>query len=358
MNKNKQLLEDNKVDGIFISNLINVQYLTQFTGSTGSALITKDKVYIFVDPRYVIQAKDECPKSEVINYGGSASTATMNDALKEVIKDNKITTLGYEGDYITVSAFDKLKDALGDIDLVNVNADSLRQVKNAHEISLIKKACQITEKIYDYVIANVKVGMSELEVSNMMLNKALELGASGMSFDTIVASGVRSSLPHGVASSKIIEANDFITLDFGVFYQGYASDMTRTFVIGDKPDPKHEEIYEIVKEALIKATKSVKPGIKASKVDQVARDYIKEKGYGQYFTHGTGHAIGREIHELPYVNPNSQTILEPGMIITIEPGIYIEGFGGVRIEDDVLVTKEGHEVLTHTNRDLMKVEGK
>jgi len=359
MDKIKEVLKKYEVDAILVTNIVNVQYLSHFTGSTGSVLLTKNKKYVLVDPRYSVQAKEQCPDCEVVVYGGSASSKNINQSLEVLFEQEGIKTLGLESDYLSYAKYNGYVKAFPQIEnFVEVNIDDLRVIKSSKEITTIKKACKITEQVFDYVVKNIKVGMSEQEVSNMMLSKALELGASGMSFDTIVASGVRSSLPHGVASDKIIEANDMITLDFGVMYKGYASDMTRTICLGSQPDAKHVEIYEIVMDALLKATKSVKPGIKASHVDKVARDYITKHGYGQYFEHGTGHAFGREVHEKPYINPNDQTILEPGMVFTIEPGIYLKDFGGVRIEDDILVTKDGYEVLTHSDRDLIKIEGK
>lgn len=348
----QEIITANNLQAIYVSNLDNVKYLSKFSGSEAALLITIDKNYLLVDSRYTQQAKMQALDFEIIDITQNGFFAS----LKNILLIHQVTNLGFEGSYLTFDKYDLLTKALSNINLVNINIDSIRQIKTESEIAIIKEACKITDLAYKHILDYVQVGMSEQQVNLELTKFILDQGCSGMSFDTIVASGQRSSLPHGVASDKKIAKNDFLTLDFGVYYKGYVSDMTRTFCVGLNPDPKLEEIYQIVKEAQAKAIEAIKPGIRAKDLDAVARDYISDKGYGDYFGHGLGHSIGLVVHESPLINKKSYDILQPGMIITIEPGIYIPQLGGVRIEDDVLITKDGYEVLTHSTKELLKLE--
>lgn len=230
--------------------------------------------------------------------------------------------------------------------------DQIRKVKDSGEIKLIQQAADIVDKTYEYILTVVKAGMSERKIKALLESKMLELGADGPSFDTIVASGHRGALPHGVASDKIIEKGDMITLDFGAYYKGYCSDITRTFAIGE-PDPKLKEIYNIVLSSQLKAINEIKPGMTVKEADALARDYIKSHGYGKEFGHSLGHGIGLDIHEGPLLSKSSTGKLEKNNCVTIEPGIYIDGLGGVRIEDDILITENGCDVFTKCTKDLI-----
>lgn len=237
---------------------------------------------------------------------------------------------------------------------MSTNIDHLRNIKDEKEIKNIKKACDIASKAYKHILDFVKPGMREVEVSNEIESFMKSLGASKVSFDTIVASGIRGSMPHGTASNKIINEGDFVTIDYGCIYGGYCSDITRSFLVGDS-NKKLEKVYRIVKEAQEAAIKMVKAGIRASEVDKAARNYIESKGYGKYFTHSTGHGVGIVVHDPISVSSKSDMILQENMVITIEPGIYIPNVGGIRIEDDVLVTKDGCKVLTSACKRLRKI---
>ena len=231
----------------------------------------------------------------------------------------------------------------------------MRLIKKDYEIENIKKATEISDIAFAETIKIVKAGMSEKDVAAHLEYIQRNLGAEDKSFNTIVASGYRSALPHGVASDKKIGNNELVTTDFGAYYNGYVSDVTRTFFVGDKIEDKQREIYNIVLEANLLAIKHVKAGMKGSELDKIARDYIAGKGYGDNFGHGLGHGIGLEIHEAPTVSPLGDIVLEENMLITIEPGIYIEGYGGVRIEDDVIVKKDGCVVLNKTSKELLMI---
>jgi Xaa-Pro aminopeptidase len=230
--------------------------------------------------------------------------------------------------------------------------EKLRLIKTDAEIKILKEAAQIADAAFTHILSFIRPGVSELAVSNELEFFMRKQGAAASSFDIIVASGHRSALPHGVASEKLIETGEFVTLDFGAYYKGYCSDITRTITVGE-PSQDLKDIYDVVLEAQLRGLDGIRAGVTGKEADALTRDYITEKGYGQYFGHSTGHGIGLEIHEGPGLSIRSDTVLEPGMAVTVEPGIYIAGLGGVRIEDDVIVTKEGNEILTHSPKELI-----
>jgi Xaa-Pro aminopeptidase len=230
----------------------------------------------------------------------------------------------------------------------------IREVKEEDEIDLIKKACEITDKAFEYILGEIKVGVSEIELANKLDFYMRSLGASGVSFETIVASGVRSAMPHGVASEKSIQKGELITFDFGCVYKGYVSDMTRTVAFGEVA-PELKEIYQIVLEAQLKVIELAGPGVKISTLDNTARGWIEQHGYGKNFGHALGHGIGLELHETPFLSGRVDDVLVKGNIVTDEPGIYIEGLGGVRIEDDLLITDDGVEVLNKSPKHFIQL---
>lgn len=230
--------------------------------------------------------------------------------------------------------------------------EKLREVKSEEEIVILQQAVNIAEKAYNYILGFIKPGMTEIEVANELDFYMRNLGATGVSFDTIVASGVRSAMPHGVASDKVIEEGDMVTIDFGCYYKGYASDMTRTFAVGD-PGEKLKEIYAIVQEANRRVTEQAKAGMTGAELDAIARDYITEKGYGPQFGHTTGHGLGLEVHEAPSISFRNEEKLVENNVVTNEPGIYIAGLGGVRIEDDLVIKEDGNLNLMSSPKDLI-----
>jgi Xaa-Pro aminopeptidase len=230
--------------------------------------------------------------------------------------------------------------------------EKLRLLKSVEEIEKIRRAAEISDAAFDFIQQVIRPGVTELEISNELEHFMKRKGASRGAFSFIVASGHRGALPHGVASEKIIEKGDMVTLDFGAVYEGYCSDITRTLAVGEV-NPKLIEIYNIVRNALQLTLKHLKVGMTGKEVDAIARDYIAEKGYGDYFGHGLGHGIGLNIHEDPFFSKNSEELLQTGMVVTIEPGIYIPELGGIRIEDDVLMKEDGIEILTHSPKELI-----
>ena len=347
LNSLRKYMRKENVEAMIVSSFANIYYYSNFSSEDGLLLITNNEAYLLTDSRYTVQANEECSLFKVVTI-----TRSYSDSLKELVANKAITRMGFEED-LAFNRYNAFKDKLG-FEFVALNIEHLKVVKDANEIKRIKKACSIADKCYSHILKFIKVGMKEREVRNEMLRYMLELGASKESFDIIVASGKRGAMPHGVASNKKIKDGDFVTLDFGCVNDFYCSDITRTFVVGT-PKKDMLEIYEIVKEAQLKGLEVIKPGIKAKEVDFACRNFIEKMGYGDYFTHSTGHGLGILVHDSLAISPRSETVLKEGMVFTVEPGIYIEGLGGVRIEDDVVVTKDGCEILTKSSKRLYKI---
>lgn len=326
----------------------NRRYVTNFTGSAGAALILSDNAYFITDFRYVEQAKSETSGYDIIQHNRSLIEEVAN-----IVNESKIGKLGFEKDHITYSTWEKLDQSI-EAETVPVSnmIEQLRMVKSEEEINTIKEAAKIADNAFTHILNYMKPGVAELDIANELEFFMRKNGAASSSFDIIVASGKRSALPHGVASDKLIESGDFVTLDFGALYQGYVSDITRTVAVGN-PSEKLTEIYQIVLEAQVQAVDQIKPGMTGRDADAIARDYIREKGYGDNFGHSLGHGIGLEVHEGPGLGSRSETTLVPGMVVTVEPGIYLPEIGGVRIEDDIVMTQYGNETLTHSPKELI-----
>ncbi|MBD8026094.1 aminopeptidase P family protein [Ureibacillus sp. Re31] len=343
----KALVEEN-VDGLLITNDYNRRYMTGFTGSTGVAIVTKDDAVFITDFRYTEQAKNQVQNFRIVQH----DSVIYKEVAAQVEKMG-IKTLGFEKDTMTYGMFETYKSLIN-AELIPLSGliEKIRLIKTEQEINIIKVACEIADNAFSHILEFIKPGVTELEVSNELEFFMRKQGATASSFDTIVASGVRSALPHGVATEKVIEKGDFVTLDFGAIYNGYVSDITRTISVG-QPSEKLKEMYQTVLESQLLALEKVGPGMTGIQADAVARDYLTSKGYGEAFGHSTGHGIGLEVHEGPGLSSRSETVLEPNMVVTIEPGIYLPGIGGVRIEDDILITETGNEKLTHSTKDLI-----
>lgn len=346
-NVQDKLLKYN-IDALLVTNMFNVRYLANFTGTTGLVVITKDEAYFVTDFRYTEQAAEEAKGYTIVKNEGP-----IFEEVAKIVKENKIEKLGFEQENITYAVYHQINDIIP-CDLVPVAGlvEKLREVKTEDEINIIKEAINITEKAYDYILGFVKPGKTEIEVANELDFYMRNEGATSVSFDTIVASGIRSAMPHGVASDKVIEEGDMVTIDFGCYYKGYVSDMTRTFAVGD-PGEQMKEIYEIVYQANKKVNEVAKAGMTGAELDAIARDYITEKGYGPQFGHTLGHGIGLEVHEGPSLSFRNEDKLVVNNIVTNEPGIYVPGLGGVRIEDDLVIKEDGAEILMTTPKELI-----
>jgi Xaa-Pro aminopeptidase len=336
------------IDGLLITNPRNRRYLTGFTGSSGIVVITKTEAHLFVDFRYVEQAHSQV-KDFTVNLLSGIET---EDAAK-ITEKLEISKLGFEEENVTFQQYSWYKERLK-AELVPLSSviEKLRMIKTKEEFQIIKTAAQIADKAFTYILDYIRPGVSEIEVANQLEFYMRNHGATSSAYDTIVASGYRSALPHGIASTKIIERGDMVTMDFGALYQGYRSDMTRTIAVGE-PKAELKEIYNIVHEALSRALSGIKPGITGREADALTRDFISEKGYGDQYGHGSGHGIGLDIHEEPFMSTKCDKLLKPGMIVTVEPGIYIPNLGGVRIEDDILLTENGIDIITRSPKELI-----
>ncbi|MDP4125816.1 MAG: Xaa-Pro peptidase family protein [Bacillota bacterium] len=345
----QQMLAEN-IDAYVVIRPENGRYMSGFTGGEATLFITSERACLLTDFRYIEQARVQAPDFEIVKTG-----LDHFEVLSEL--GQKAQRVGFEGDFITFLGYERLKDALPQAELLSLPdlVSHLRSVKDKSEIELIRKAVRIADDAFAEVLKTVEIGQTEEEIGLNLEYAMRRAGASGGSFDFIVASGLRSSMPHGTASSKQIQLGEFLTMDFGAIYQGYCSDITRTVFLGE-PEEKHREVYEIVLAAQLAGIKAVAPGRTGKDVDAVARKIITDAGYGDYFGHGLGHSVGLAIHEGPNLNMREERVLEPGMVITVEPGIYIPDWGGVRIEDIVLVTETGCEVLTQAPKDFIIFE--
>ena len=346
--KLRKKMQEENLESFLITSPYNLRYLTNFTGTTGLAVITLEKAFFITDFRYTEQAAAQAQGFEIIKNVGP-----IFEEVADLVQKEGLRELGFEETTVSFLEYSVLEEII-DAQLIPISGmiEELREIKDEEEIAIIEKACSIADLAYDHILKMIQPGMTEIEVANQLDFYMRSLGASGVSFETIVASGLRSAMPHGVASKKIIEQGDLITIDFGCYYEGYVSDMTRTFAIGD-PGEQLKEIYQIVLEAQLAVLEVAKPGVTGKQLDAVARDYITKHGYGEAFGHSTGHGIGLEIHEGPNVSVRAEKQFVPGNIITDEPGIYLPGIGGVRIEDDLLITSDGNRVLTHSPKELI-----
>ena len=330
------------LDALLIAKTSNCRYLSGFTGSNGLLLLTKVEVILITYFRYCEQAQIQAPHYKIAQYKNS-----LVEKLGELAESLGIKSVGLEKEYTTLGAYEDYKRHLPGIELVPVSdpCEEFRRIKSHHELVILKKAVEIADITFLHILNFLRAGQTELEIALETEYFMRRMGAEKAAFETIVASGYRSSLPHGVASGKVVVPGELVTLDFGSVYLGYNSDITRTLIVG-RPTSSQEEIYRLVLKAQEAAIKNIRPGMKASEADAVAREIIKEAGFEENFGHGLGHGVGLEVHEGPRLSPRDETVLEPGMVVTVEPGVYIKGWGGVRIEDIVVVTEQGCEVLT------------
>ena len=354
--KLREQLAATRFEGLLVSHLPNIQYLCGFTGSAGALLVEEAGSTFFTDVRYDTQSHSEVKGARVI-----IARKPILDALGEFLSRNKRRgkrrTLGIEAEHFTVAEKKKLlKMRPPGITLRDAPpiVERLRMVKDDAEIQRIRAAVDLGAKIFERGLEVLRPGIKEVEVAAEMELAARRGGAEGMSFSTIIASGARSALPHGRASEQAIASGTFVVCDFGVILSGYCSDETRTVWVGKAPGDARRA-YEAVREAQLAATNAVRPGVAAGEVDAAARKSLQDAGLGKFFTHSTGHGVGLEIHESPRVAERQKEVLQPGMVITIEPGVYFPGKWGVRIEDIVVVTAGGHEVLTPTSKEFLAV---
>jgi len=358
--KLQDVFNKKNMQAIILTDGYNIHYLSGYTGHTGCMLVTNKEIYILTDSRYTEQVTIEAPDVICIDIAADGYSKKFLEILKKCFKidesiDDKIN-IGFENLHISYSQYKAFNDELNKfckLIPLEESVNSLRMIKNKDEIDNIRMAEHIGDEAFNHILTYIEEGMTEREIALELEVHMRRLGAQGLSFDTIVASGNNSSLPHATPTNRKIQKGDFITMDFGCVYNGYCSDMTRTLIMGEEITDKQMEIYQVVYKAQLSALKMIRPGVKCSDVDKCARDIIEKAGYGQYFGHGLGHSVGLYIHEEPRLSKKCDIILEEGMTVTVEPGIYIPGEFGVRIEDLVVVTKDGYENLTNCTKALI-----
>jgi Xaa-Pro aminopeptidase len=350
----RRTFKADRLEGTLVVSVSNVRYLTGFTGDSSALLLTRDRTLVISDGRYTTQLVQECPDLEVhIRPVGQP----LIQGIAEVVEKLGISRLGFESAYLTAADFLTLKEKLAGVDLLGITdrVEALRAVKDREEIAAIRESIEIAERSFAMLRAGLRREESEKDVADCLEGYLRRCGATAASFPPIVAVGVRSALPHArpMPDTRIDEA-DFVLVDWGATGRPYKSDLTRVLVTG-KVTPKFEKVYRTVLAAQERGIAAIRPGVLAREVDAEARSVIEEAGFGRFFGHGLGHGIGIDIHEAPRLHKDSEVKLEPGMVVTVEPGIYLPDWGGIRIEDDVLVTPEGCDVLSHVAKSLDSV---
>jgi len=340
----RKVIRHLNADGALIWKLINVRYFAGFTGTTGVCLVTPNKALFITDSRYTVQAQQQ-----VVPYGFEVVTIRdRNREIADLVHDLGLNSLVFEDQTMTVAEHYEFTRLLEDVDLVPAGGrfEEIRWFKSADEIVKIRNAVRVQEEAMEAVLPLIVPGAVESDIAFQLEMEMRKRGASGPSFDTIVGSGPRGAMPHGVASDKVIQAGELVVLDWGCIVDGYCSDQTLTVSVGEPSDPDAKKVFEIVRQAQAASIAATAPGVAMTDIDKAGRDIINAAGYGHTFGHGTGHAVGLEIHEEPRANTVSKATAQPGMVFTVEPGIYLEGRFGVRLEDIVLVTSSGCERLT------------
>lgn len=351
--KLRRALKKAEAEALLVTNFTNVTYLTGFTGDDSYLLVRPDGELILTDGRYTTQLEEECPGLEL---SARKPGVKMLDAVVKVLKRAKIRRLGFEADSMTVSLRDQIAEKLPKLELVPTSAlvEELRVTKDRGEIAQIREAVRVAERAFAVVRAALRPEMTEKFVADELEHQLRLFGARSSSFPNIVAVGPRAALPHAVPGERTLGESELVLIDWGADAGQYKSDLTRVLVTG-RISPKFRRLYEIVLKAQTRAIAAIRPGVETQEVDQVARRVIADAGYGRHFGHGLGHGIGLEVHEAPRLSTNSTAVLKRGMVVTVEPGVYFPGWGGIRIEDDVLVTRDGHEVLTHVGKQLSEI---
>ena len=337
------------VDAFFTLAAPSMRYLTGFTGEEGYLLVLHDGVHLVLDGRFTTQAKEECPGVDVILYAGHFSRS-----IADLLVTGHAHWLGFEKERVSFVQAEQMRAAFPSVTMVPTEnvVEGMRIVKDDHELDMMRVAGRTADKAFNVMVHQLKAGMTENDVAALLEYEMRKAGAQGTSFSTIIGSGARGALPHGVASGKVIENGDVIVIDFGVNYEGYMSDCTRTVALGEQPADVLD-VYAKLRAAQQLGLDCIKAGVSSRSVDTAVRDKLGESGLAQYFTHGLGHGVGLEIHEAPRLSQGTDTVLEPGQVVTCEPGVYLPGRYGMRIEDSVIVTATGFESLTELPKELI-----
>ncbi|MEW6082634.1 MAG: Xaa-Pro peptidase family protein [Bacillota bacterium] len=347
----REILTEAQADAFLVTDPNNRFYLSGFRGSLGALLVTAGEQFLITDFRYTDQAQEEAPCYKVVRC-----EEDFFQELAGLCRESGVSVLAFEEDHITYGQYRKLGQAMAGVSLEPLSGavERLRAVKDPGEVSKIRRAAEIAISALASAVQGLSVGVTEEEVARNLDRMVKDLGASGSAFETIVASGPRSALPHAKPTARRIEDGDIVLVDLGSRYEGYCSDLTRCFMVGNGSS-RYREIYGIVLEAQLAGIGAVMPGKTGREVDVAGRSIIEERGYKDQFGHGLGHGVGLAVHEAPRLNPKAEQVLTPGMVVTVEPGIYLPGWGGIRIEDLLLVREEGCEVLTEACPKVLEV---
>ncbi|SFA71611.1 Xaa-Pro aminopeptidase [Lentibacillus halodurans] len=350
LNSLRKQLHENNLDAILIASPINRRYITGFTGTAGAAVISQHDARFITDFRYIEQANEQAAGFTVVEH-----KQLIHKEINEQLKQMGVKRIGFEKEHVTFSTYELYQETFeAELAPVSGLVEKLRLVKSEDELTVLKQAAQIADEAFEHIQGYIKPGVKEMDISNELEFFMRRQGATSSSFDIIVASGYRAALPHGVASDKAIQSGELVTMDYGALLNGYCSDTTRTVAVGEISD-ELKQIYNTVLEAQLRGVDGIKPGMTGKEADALTRDYIKEKGFGDYFGHSTGHGLGMEVHEGPGLSYRSDKKLEPGMVVTVEPGIYIPNVGGCRIEDDIVIIESANERLTQATKAFIQL---
>ncbi len=343
----------NNVPALLVSDIVNVGWLTGFSGTAGLVVVTENDARFITDSRYTLQAGEEVKNMPTVWF---ASPVQLNDFVATNLAEMGIKKLGFESSQVTYATYEAYRDSFAGVELVALKdfVSPLRMIKSPDEIAKIRAACGVADACFSHVLRMIKPGVTEYDVMLDMEFFMRRQGA-GIAFDIIAVSGHRSARPHGHASEKKLENGDFFTLDFGATVDGYHSDMTRTVVVGEASD-RTKTVYNQVLKAQLAAMEMMRPGVQAKAVDARAREVFDEIGLAKFFGHGLGHGLGRLVHDAGRLASTSTDVLEVGQVWTVEPGVYIEGFGGCRIEDDVVITESGIDILNTSTKELLELK--
>ena len=336
------------IEALFVTSAANRRYLSGFTGSAGTLFIPPGEALLLTDFRYIEQAAAQAPDYEIVRYDDPYKT------FSERLAPFAGKRVGFEAEHVTVAQMEKVRAATA-VEWVPTRllVEKVRAIKDAEELELLETAVAIADRCFDYILAHLKPGVTEREIAWKMEVFMREQGAEALAFPSIVASGPNGALPHARPSDRALAAGEFVTLDFGCVWKGYCSDMTRTVFLGE-PTDKDRELYDLVLTAQLAGVEAVRPGRSGKEVDAASRDIIAKAGYGDAFGHGLGHGVGLDVHEeIPRLSTRSDTVLAPGMVTSVEPGVYLPGWGGIRIEDLVVVTEDGCRILTKSPKQLV-----
>ncbi len=349
-NRLQHLLAERNYAAILITRPVNISYLTGFTGDSSYLLVDRQQAVLLSDSRFTDQLEKECAGLTLEIRGPSMS---MPELVEKVIGQSKLSQVALEANHVTLAMRRGFADRLSKVELVESQGlvESMRIIKDDAEVAAIRNAIRVAEQAIQEVTSNLTADPSESDIAREIEYTIRRYGGTGCSFDSIVAVGDHSALPHAPRTDRRLGDADFVLIDWGARCGQYVSDLTRIFVTG-RISPKLESIYGLVANAQEAAIGAIRPGVTAEEVDAAARSVLAEAGHGEHFGHGLGHGIGLEVHEAPRIAGKQSQVLAPGMVITVEPGVYLPGWGGVRIEDDVLITREGHEVLSAFTKNL------